>query len=69
VLKKISVIGPVTSENSLGPTEQAYLAAARPGSEIIVAHLDREPAALESDYEDALAVPDLLNKVQATPRE
>lgn len=69
MLKKISVIGPVTSENSLGPTEQTCVAGTRPGSEIIVVHLDREPAALESDYEDALAVPDLLNKVQAIPRE
>jgi len=69
VLKKIRVIGPVTSANSLGPTEQTCVAGTRPASEITVVHLERGPASLGPDFEDALAVPDLLNRVQATPGE
>ena len=68
-MKRIRVIVPVTTKSSLGLTEQTYVAAARPDIEISVVGLDRGPASLESDYEDALAVPDLLNKVQATPGE
>jgi len=68
-LKRIRVIVPVTTKSSLGLTEQTYVAAARPDIEISVVGLDRGPASLESDYEDALAVPDLLNKVQAGARE
>lgn len=68
-MKRIRVIVPVTTRSSLGLTEQTYVAAARPDSEISVVGLDRGPASLESDYEDALAVPDLLNKVQAAERE
>ena len=66
---RIRVIAPVTTRGFLGPTEQTYVAAARPDSEISVVGLDKGPASLESDYEDALAVPDLLNKVQAAERE
>ncbi len=66
---KIRVIAPVTTRSFLGPTEQIYVAGARPDSEISVVGLDRGPASLESDYEDALAVPDLLNKVRAAERE
>jgi len=66
---RIRVIAPVTTRSFLGPTEQTYVAAARPDSEISVVGLDRGPASLESDYEDALAVPDLLNRVRAAARE
>jgi len=66
---RIRVIAPVTTRSFLGPTEEIYVAAARPNSEISVVGLDRGPASLESDYEDALAVPDLLNKVRAAERE
>lgn len=66
---RIRVIAPVTTRGFLGPTEQTYVAAARPDNEISVVGLDRGPASLESDYEDALAVPDLLNKVRAAARE
>jgi hypothetical protein len=69
VLKRIRIIVAVITENSLGRTEQSYLAAARPDGEITVVHLDRDPASFESDYEDALAVPDLVNIVQAASRE
>jgi len=66
---RIRVIDPTTTRSFLGPTKQTYVAAARPDSQISVVGLERGPASLESDYEDALAVPDLLNKVQAAERE
>ena len=68
-MKRIRVIVPVTTKSSLGLTKQTYVAAARPDIETSLVNLDKGPASLESDYWDALAVPDLLNKVQATPGE
>jgi len=67
---KIRVIVPVTTANSLAKefvatTRPQYTAAARSDAEISVVGLDRGPASLESDYEDALAVPDILAKVCA----
>jgi allantoin racemase len=61
---KIRVIVPVTSREFVGATQPHYLAAARPDAEISVVGLDTGPASLESDYEDALAVPDILTKVR-----
>ncbi len=68
-MKSIRVIEPVTGEDPAGLTAQTYVAGARADVEISVVRLDKGPASLESDYEDALAVPDLLNKVRAATRE
>jgi len=62
---KIRVIVPVTTKEFVAATGPQYTAAARPDAEISVVSLDRGPASLESDYEDALAVPDMLTKVRA----
>jgi len=60
---KIRAIVPVTTNEleavALGPLS----AAARPDTEISVTSLDTGPASLESRYEDAMAVPDLVEKV------
>jgi allantoin racemase len=69
VSKGIRVIEPVTSEEPLSSTERTYVAGARTDVEVSVVRLDKGPASLESDYEDALAVPDLLNKVGAAAWE
>ncbi len=66
---RIRVVAPVTTRSFVDSTEQTYVTAARPDNEISVVGLDRGAASLESDYEDALAVPDLLNKVRAAERE
>ena len=71
---KIRVIVPVTTANSLAnefvaTTGPQYTAAARTDAQISVVGLDRGPASLESDYEDALAVPDILAKVRAAEAE
>jgi len=66
---KIRVIVPVTTKEFVAATGPQYAAAARPDAEISVVGLDRGPASLESDYEDALAVPDILAKVRAAEAE
>lgn len=62
---KIRVIVPLTTKELVATTWPKYIVAARPDTEISVVGLDRGPASLESDYEDALAVPDILSKVSA----
>jgi len=66
---KIRVIVPVTTREFAVATRPQYVAAARPDAEISVVGLDRGPASLESDYEDALAVPDILAKVRDAEAE
>jgi len=66
---KIRVIVPVTTQEFVATTGPQYTAAARPDVEISVVGLDRGPASLESDYEDALAVPDLLARVRTAEAE
>jgi allantoin racemase len=66
---KIRVIVPVTTKEFVAATGPQYAVAARPDAEISVVGLDRGPASLESDYEDALAVPDILAKVRAAEAE
>ena len=66
---KIRVIVPVTTKEFAATTGPQYTAAARPDAEISVVGLDRGPASLESDYEDALAVPDILAKVRVAEAE
>jgi allantoin racemase len=69
VIMKIRVIVPVTTKEFVAATWPQYAAAARPDAEISIVGLDRGPASLESDYEDALAVPDILAKVRAAEAE
>jgi allantoin racemase len=66
---KIRVIVPLTTKRFVAAVRPKYAAAARPDTEISVVGLDRSPASLESDYEDALAVPDILAKVGAAEAE
>jgi len=66
---RIRVIVPVTTKEFVAATGPQYAAAARLDAEISVVGLDRGPASLESDYEDALAVPDVLAKVRAAEAE
>ncbi len=61
---KIRVIAPVTTKEFLPEEEEAFRVAARPETEISMVGLDRGPAMIESEYELALAVPDLLVKVK-----
>jgi allantoin racemase len=66
---RFRVIVPVTTKEFVTATWPQYAAAARPDTEISVVGLDRGPASLESDYEDALAVPGILARVRAAEAE
>ncbi len=66
---QIRVIVPVTTETFVAETDVAYRAAARPDTVITTVGLDRGPASIECDYEEALAVPDVLAKVRRAAEE
>ncbi len=66
---KIRVIVPVTTKEFVTATRPQYARVARTDADISVVGLDTGPASLESDYEDALAVPDILAKVRAAEAE
>jgi allantoin racemase len=66
---KIRVIAPVTTQAFVADTAAVYREAARPDTEISVVGLDRGPASIESDYEEALAVPDVLAKARAAEKD
>jgi allantoin racemase len=66
---RIRVIVPVTSKAPLRGAADIYTAAARADCEIGIVGLDMGPASIECDYEDALAVPDLLAKVRAAAHQ
>ena len=60
---RIRVIIPsITKEFEALGLEQ-YSPAARPGTEISVTLLDRGPASIESRYDEAIAIPDIVRKV------
>lgn len=65
----VRVIVPVTTEAFVAATDQAYCAAARPDTVITTVGLDRGPASIECNYEEALAVPDILVKVRDAAQE
>lgn len=66
---KIRVIVPVTTKAFVTATDRAYRAAARPDTVISTLGVERGPASIECDYEEALAVPDVLIKVREAAQE
>jgi allantoin racemase len=60
---KIRVIVPVITKRFEQMTLDEFSAAARPDVEVSVVSLDRGPASIESAYDEALAVPDIVAKI------
>lgn len=60
---KIRVIVPVITKEFEAEALKEYSAPARPDTEISVASIDRGPASIESRYDEALAVPDVVEKI------
>jgi allantoin racemase len=60
---KIRVIVPVITKEFEAMTLEEFSAAARPDTEVSVVSLDKGPASIESAYEEALAVPDVVAKI------
>ena len=60
---KIRVIVPVITKEFEAEALKEYSAPARPDTEISVVSIDRGPASIESRYDEALAVPDVVAKI------
>ena len=60
---KIRVINPTITARWNAETKTGYQEAARPGVEMSVVSLNWGTASIESYRDEALAVPDILNKV------
>jgi allantoin racemase len=66
---RIRVIAPVTTRECERRAFEQYTASARADTEITTVLLDRGPASVESQYDEALAVPDVLAKIVEAERE
>jgi allantoin racemase len=66
---KIQIVVPITTKEFRGMVEDEFRAVAGPGVEINVAFIERGPASIESRYEEMLAVPDTVAKIQQAERE
>lgn len=63
---KIQVIEPVVNFRERALEEYPHIA--RPDTELITVSLDKGPASIESSYDAALAVPDVVKKIIAAER-
>ena len=63
-MRRIRVITPVITESVLEESEQSYAEYASSRTELSHVILQRGPASVESEYEEALALPDLLRQVK-----
>lgn len=66
---KIKVIMPITSDVFNEEIYREFRGYAGAGVEFDVENLDYGPASIESEYDEALAVPDILNKVKKAAEE
>jgi len=66
---KVKVIVPITSPSLDAEAVQEFGSYAFPGTEISVTHLDFGPASIECELDDAICVPDLLNKAKQAEKE
>ena len=60
---RIRVVAPVVATPLVQMVFEQYRAAARPDTEMSLATLDKGPPSIESRYDEALAVPDVIAKV------
>ncbi len=65
----LSVIVPVTTMTFVAAAHEAYIRAARADTSIRTVGLERGPASIECDYEVALAVPEILLRIDEAVRE
>ncbi len=66
---RVMVVCPITSGVFDQETKAEFEQYAAPGTAISVAHLDEGPESIESEYEEALAVPDFLKKAKEAEAE
>lgn len=66
---RIRVVAPVVATPLVPAVFEQYSAAARPGTEMSLATLDKGPPSIECRYDEALAVPDVIAKVVRAEQE
>ncbi|MDK2919480.1 MAG: allantoin racemase [Candidatus Petromonas sp.] len=66
---KIKVIVPIIAKTFEDEVRRELASLATPGVEYDVESLDYGPASIESEYDEAIAVPDILNKVYKAEKE
>ena len=67
--RRIRVITPGIDKELEAVTLAQYSAGARADTDLSVVYLDKGPAAIESSYDEALAVPDIVSKAVQAERE
>lgn len=69
-LLRIKIIRPTTtSAVSDGEVERMFASYASPGTQVSVTHLDYGPASIESEFDEAICIPDFLRKAQQAEAE
>jgi len=66
---RIRVVAPVIATPLVPAVFEQYCAAARPDTEMSLTTLDKGPPSIESRYDEALAVPDVIAKVVQAERD
>jgi len=66
---KIRIIVPVATDKFDEEVKREFKAYANPDTELDVVHLDKGPESIESEYDEALATPDILNKARETEEQ
>ncbi len=66
---KVKVIIPITSPSLDAEAVQEFGSYAFPKTEVSVTHLDFGPASIECELDDAICVPDFLNKAKQAEKE
>lgn len=66
---RIRVITPITTVELLPECEQEYALVAGPRTQLSHVMLDEGPVSIESEYDEAMALPDLLRKVRQAERD
>ncbi|WP_018085004.1 aspartate/glutamate racemase family protein [Desulfurispora thermophila] len=66
---KIKVIMPITSDVFNNEIREEFKHYIEPGDSFDVENLDYGPASIESEFDEAMAIPDILNKVKKAQKE
>jgi allantoin racemase len=66
---KIRIIVPVATDRFNEEVRREFKAYANPDTEIDVVNLDKGPESIESEYDEVLAAPDILNKAKEAEKQ
>jgi allantoin racemase len=66
---RVKIIRPTTSAAFDGEVERMFASYAFPGTQVSVTHLDYGPASVESEFDEAICIPDFLHKAQQAEAE